>query len=356
MGAEVGATTSVFPFTERMADYLVATDRQSIAKFSRMYAVDLCADPGAKYDQVIHIHLNDLEPHINGPYSPDVATPISQFKEKVRENNWPAKISVGLIGSCTNGSYEDMCRSASVARNALDKNLKARCQLKITPGSERVHTTVERDGQLRSLRNAGGTVLANACGPCIGNWHRLDVVKGESNSIISSYNRNFAGRNDGNAATHSFVASPEIVMAMSLAGDLCFNPITDFLQNERGEMVRLEPPKGSSLPLNGYQAGCDGYQEPPATKEEITVLISPTSQRLQPLPVFSSWNGCDELNMPILIKTRGKTTTDDISSKPYSNSAWYEGTDNNQWQALGSNIAAISIRSPTTCSLELPTA
>lgn len=320
MGAEIGATTSLFPFTDNMYDYLIATKRSKIADFARLYAEDLRADAGSEssYDEIIEIDLSSLEPHINGPFTPDLATPISDFARTVRENGWPDKISVALIGSCTNASYEDMSRAASVAADALEHGLcKSACKLTVTPGSELIRGTIERDGQLGTLKKIGGIVLANACGPCIGNWDRFDIQDGQNNSILSSYNRNFAGRNDGNAATHAFVASPELVVAMSLAGSLLFNPLTDELQGDNGEMFRLQPPSGRSLPLNGYKTPLDAYQHPPIDGEDVEVVIPSNSIRLQAIPPFSPWNGRDAVNMPILIKTKGKTTTDAISGNKF---------------------------------------
>ncbi|KAK4500403.1 hypothetical protein PRZ48_008592 [Zasmidium cellare] len=316
MGAEIGATTSMFPFTDSMYDYLVATKRSEIAEYARLYAGDLCADAGSEayYDKIIDIDLSSLEPYINGPFTPDLATPISEFARTVRENGWPEKISVALIGSCTNASYEDMSRAASVAADALDHGMpKSACKLTVTPGSELIRGTIERDGQLSTLKKIGGIVLANACGPCIGNWDRFEMPDGQDNSILSSYNRNFAGRNDGNAATHAFVASPELVVAMSLAGTLLFNPLTDDLK-VGNKTFRLKPPSGQSLPSNGYKATSDAYQEPPQDRAHLEVNIPTDSNRLQAIPPFPAWNGRDAVNMPILIKTKGKTTTDAISA------------------------------------------
>lgn len=315
MGAEIGATTSMFPFTDAMYDYLFATKRGEIAEYARLYAEDLRADPGSEssYDKIVDIDLSILEPHVNGPFTPDLATPISEFARTVRENGWPEKISVALIGSCTNASYEDMSRAASVAADALENGMdKAACKLTVTPGSELIRGTIERDGQLGTLTKIGGIVLANACGPCIGNWDRFDMPDGQDNSILSSYNRNFAGRNDGNAATHAFVASPELVVAMSLAGSLLFNPLTDDL-HVGDKSFRLKPPTGNSLPSRGYKATSEVYQRPPQDKSGLKVVIPPNSDRLQAIPPFAAWNGHNAVNMPILIKTKGKTTTDAIS-------------------------------------------
>ncbi|KXG53193.1 Aconitase/3-isopropylmalate dehydratase large subunit, alpha/beta/alpha, subdomain 1/3 [Penicillium griseofulvum] len=313
MGAEIGATTSIFPFNDRMYDYLKATKRQHIGDFSREYAKELREDEGAKYDQLIEINLDELEPHVNGPFTPDLATPISQFKEAVKANKWPEELKVGLIGSCTNSSYEDMSRAASIARDALDHGLKSKSLFTITPGSEQIRATIERDGQLQTLEEYGGVILANACGPCIGQWDRKDVKKGEANSIISSYNRNFTGRNDANPATHAFVASPDLVVAMTVAGTLNFNPLTDSLTDKDGNKFMLKAPSGDGLPTRGYDAGRDTYQAPPADRSAVTVAVSPTSDRLQILEGFSAWDGKDATDIPILIKCQGKTTTDHIS-------------------------------------------
>jgi len=313
MGAEIGATTSLFPFNDRMYDYLVATKRKEIGDFARSYAAELREDEGAEYDELIEIDLNTLEPHINGPFTPDLATPISKFKEAVKANKWPEELKVGLIGSCTNSSYEDMSRAASIATDALNHGIKSKAMFTVTPGSEQIRATIERDGQLKTLEDFGGMVLANACGPCIGQWDRRDVKKGEANSIISSYNRNFTGRNDANPATHSFVTSPDLVVAMSLAGTLNFNPLTDTLKDKDGNDFKLAEPSGDGLPANGYDPGRDTYQAPPEDRSSVSVAVSPTSDRLQILEPFQAWSGKDLTDMPILIKTQGKTTTDHIS-------------------------------------------
>ena len=315
MGAEIGATTSVFPFNDRMHDYLKATKRGAIGDFAQTYAKGLREDEGAEYDQLIEINLSELEPHINGPFTPDLATPISKFKEAVKENGWPSELKVGLIGSCTNSSYEDMSRAASIAQDAMDHGLKAKSLFTVTPGSEQVRATIERDGQLKTLEEFGGVILANACGPCIGQWDRRDVKKGEANSIISSYNRNFTGRNDANPATHAFVTSPDLVVAMTLAGTLNFNPLTDTLKDKDGKEFKLKAPTGEGLPAKGYDPGRDTYQAPPKDRSSIEVAVSPTSDRLQILEPFKPWNGKDAVGIPILIKAEGKTTTDHISSK-----------------------------------------
>jgi len=313
MGAEIGATTSIFPFNDRMYDYLAATKRQHIGDFARTNAPNLRADEGAEYDQLIEIDLNTLEPHINGPFTPDLATPISKFKDVVKENGWPDEVKVGLIGSCTNSSYEDMSRAASIAEDAMAHGLKSKAIFTVTPGSEQIRATIAKDGQLKTFEDFGGMVLANACGPCIGQWDRTDVKKGEANSIVSSYNRNFTGRNDGNPATHAFVTSPDLVVAMSIAGSLSFNPLTDKLTGKDGKKFLLKEPTGDGLPKTGYDAGEDTYQAPPADRTTVKVAVSPSSDRLQILEPFTAWDGKDALNMPILIKAQGKTTTDHIS-------------------------------------------
>lgn len=313
MGAEIGATTSVFPFNDRMHDYLSATKRKDIGDFARSYAKDLREDEGAEYDQLIEINLSELEPHINGPFTPDLATPISKFAEAVKANNWPEELKVGLIGSCTNSSYEDMSRAASIARDAMDHGLKSKAAFFVTPGSEQIRATIARDGQLQTFEEYGGVVLANACGPCIGQWDRRDVKKGDANSIISSYNRNFTGRNDGNPATHSFVTSPDLVVAMTVAGSMSFNPLTDKLKDSNGKEFMLKAPTGDGLPTRGYDPGMDTYQAPPADRSTVQVQVSPSSDRLQVLSPFNAWDGKDAVDMPILIKTKGKTTTDHIS-------------------------------------------
>jgi aconitate hydratase len=313
MGAEIGATTSLFPFNDRMYDYLAATKRRDIGDFSREYAAQLREDEGAEYDELIEINLDELEPHINGPFTPDLATPISKFKEAVKANKWPEELKVGLIGSCTNSSYEDMTRAASIAEDAMAHGIKAKSLFTVTPGSEQIRATIERDGQLKTFEEFGGMVLANACGPCIGQWDRKDVKKGEANSIISSYNRNFTGRNDANPATHSFVTSPDLVVAMTIAGTLNFNPLTDTLKGADGKEFKLKEPSGLGLPTNGYDPGQDTYQAPPEDRSSVSVAVSPTSDRLQLLEPFSAWDGKDAKNLPILIKCQGKTTTDHIS-------------------------------------------
>jgi aconitate hydratase len=314
MGAEIGATTSVFPFNKSMVDYLNATGRNKIAEFASVYQKDfLSADKGAEYDEVIEIDLNTLEPHVNGPFTPDLATPISKLKDVAVENDWPLEVKVGLIGSCTNSSYEDMSRSASIITDAAEHGIKSKSIFTVTPGSEQIRATIARDGQLETFEEFGGIVLANACGPCIGQWDRQDVKKGEKNTIVSSYNRNFTARNDGNTATHAFVASPELTTAFAIAGDLRFNPITDKLVGADGKEFLLKPPSGDGLPVRGYDPGENTYQAPPLDRSVVSVVIAPESDRLQKLTPFKAWDGEDGKNLPILIKSKGKTTTDHIS-------------------------------------------
>lgn len=314
MGAEIGATTSVFPFNKSMVEYLDATKRGKIAEFAKLYKDDLLsADADAEYDEVIEIDLNTLEPYINGPFTPDLATPISQMKEVAVKNKWPLEVKVGLIGSCTNSSYEDMSRSSSIIKDAATHGLKAKSIFTVTPGSEQIRATIARDGQLDTFKEFGGVVLANACGPCIGQWDRKDIKKGDKNTIVSSFNRNFTSRNDGNPETHSFVASPELTTAFAIAGDLRFNPLTDKLKDKDGNEFLLKPPHGVGLPVKGYDAGENTYQAPPKDRATVSVQVSPTSDRLQVLKPFEPWNGKDALDMPILIKAFGKTTTDHIS-------------------------------------------
>jgi aconitate hydratase len=319
MGAEIGATTSVFPFDEKMVAYLKSTGREDVAELAANIAPLLTADeevlqtPEKYYDQIIEINLDELEPYINGPFTPDLAWPISKMKDAVKENNYPDKISVALIGSCTNSSYEDIDRSASIARQALAKGLKAKSKFTVTPGSEQVRATIERDGQLKTLEEIGGVVLANACGPCIGMWNRVDADAKEKNTIVTSFNRNFAKRNDGNAGTLAFVASPEITTALALAGSLSFNPITDSLVTETGEKIFLDEPGGRELPLNGFDKGRGGLVEPPADGSTVEVIVSPVSSRLQLLEPFAAWDGADMDGLFVLLKAKGKCTTDHIS-------------------------------------------
>jgi len=319
MGAEVGATTSTFPFDDSMSDYLKATGRADVAEMARKIASDLKADdevysnPEKFFDQVIEINLSELEPHINGPFTPDLATPLSKFKMVATEAGWPMDLKVGLIGSCTNSSYEDIGRAASVARQARLKNLKVKSEFTVTPGSELVRYTVARDGFLEAFEEMGGVVLANACGPCIGQWARYDAENLPENSIMTSFNRNFAKRTDGNPKTHGFVASPEIVTAFAIAGTLDFNPETDFLINENGEKVKLDPPYGNDLPEKGFEAEDQGFIPPATNYQNIEIVINPKSDRLQLLTPFAPWDGKDLLNLKLLIKARGKCTTDHIS-------------------------------------------
>merc|ERR1712226_859808 len=287
MGAELGATTSVFPFNQRMADYLAATERQHIADEAGKYSSSLLSpDADCKYDQVVEIDLSTLEPHVNGPFTPDLATPISQLGGAAKDNEWPLEVKDGLIGSCTNSSYEDMSRVASLMKQALAKGLKSTGTFYITPGSEQIRATIERDGLADTMREFGGIVLANACGPCIGQWDRQNVKKGEKNTILTSYNRNFTGRNDANPATHGFVTSPEMTVALTLAGSLDFNPLTDSLQCADGSDLKLAEPYGDGLPTRGFDPGEDTYQAPPADGSAVNVDVSPTSDRLQLLSPF----------------------------------------------------------------------
>ena len=319
MGAEIGATTSVFPFDEKMSSYLRITKRADVAALAEGLADELCADkevfknPEKFYDQVIEINLSELEPHLNGPFTPDKAWPISKMKDAVKSENYPDKISVALIGSCTNSSYEDIDRSASIARLALKNGLKAKSEFTITPGSEQVRATVERDGLLKDLKDIGGLVLANACGPCIGMWKRMDIKTGERNTIVTSFNRNFAKRNDGNPETLAFVASPEITTALALAGSLSFNPITDSLENNKGEKVKLNPPTGEELPPKGFDEGNSGFIPPAKDGSGVEVKVAPESERLQLLKPFQKWDGKDLVDLPVLLKAKGKCTTDHIS-------------------------------------------
>jgi aconitate hydratase len=319
MGAEIGATTSVFPFDEKMSSYLRITRRADVATLAEGLADELCADdevfinPEKFYDQVIEINLSELEPHLNGPFTPDKAWPISKMKEAVKKENYPDKISVALIGSCTNSSYEDIDRSASIAKLALKKGLKTKSQFTITPGSEQVRATVERDGLLKDLKDIGGLVLANACGPCIGMWKRMDIKTGERNTIVTSFNRNFAKRNDGNPETLAFVASPEITTALALAGSLSFNPMTDTLVNDKGEKVKLDPPTGEELPPKGFDEGSSGFIPPAKDGGSVEVKVASESERLQLLKPFQKWDGKDLVDLPVLLKAKGKCTTDHIS-------------------------------------------
>lgn len=319
MGAEIGATCSVFGYDSKISAYLQATERSEIATLADGIKdhlrpdAEVYADPSKYYDQVIEINLDELEPHINGPFTPDLAWPISKFAQAVKENNWPEKLEVALIGSCTNSSYEDISRAASLAKQAIDKNLPVKSEYTITPGSELVRFTIERDGLLDTFNQIGGVVLANACGPCIGQWARHIDDPNRKNSIITSFNRNFAKRNDGLAGTHAFVASPEIVTAMAIAGDLTFNPLTDTLKNKDGQDVKLDEPTGFELPTRGFAVDDPGYQAPAADGSGVQVVVSPTSDRLQLLAPFSAWEGTDLKGLKLLIKAKGKCTTDHIS-------------------------------------------
>lgn len=319
MGAEVGATTSIFPFDEKSATYLESTGRKEVADEARRIMEHLqpdpevVADPVKYYDQLIEINLSMLEPHINGPFTPDAAYTISEFGKAVKENNYPQKMEVGLIGSCTNSSYEDLTRAVSIVKQARDESVPVRAQFLINPGSELVRYTAERDGVLEVFEEAGATIIANACGPCIGQWKREDEVKDRPNSIVTSFNRNFAKRNDGNPNTHAFVTSPELVAALTIAGDLCFNPLTDTLQNERGEWVKLAEPTGFEMPPAGYDVKDAGYLAPSEDGSSVQVSIDPNSNRLQKLEPFPAWNGGDYIGLPLLIKVKGKCTTDHIS-------------------------------------------
>ena len=319
MGAEIGATTSIFGYDASMSRYLRATERADVAELADKVAAYLTGDaecyanPGQYFDQVIEIDLDTLEPHINGPYTPDLAWPISKFAQAVRENNYPQRLEVGLIGSCTNSSYEDLDRAASIARQAVDKKLKVKAEFTVTPGSELIRYTVERDGQLEAFERIGGVVMANACGPCIGQWARHTDDPTRANSIITSFNRNFSKRNDGNPQTRSFVASPEIVTAMAIAGDLTFNPLTDTLVNEDGQAVMLDPPSGVELPPKGFDVEDAGYQAPATDGSGVDVSVSPSSNRLQLLTPFQPITSEQLKGMRVLIKAKGKCTTDHIS-------------------------------------------
>jgi aconitate hydratase len=319
MGAEIGATCSLFAYDTKMSAYLKATGREEVAALAdgiRDYLrpdKEVYSNPEKYYDQVIELNLSELEPHVNGPFTPDLAWPISKFAEAVKANNWPERLEVALIGSCTNSSYEDISRSASLAQQAIDKNLKTKAEFTITPGSEQVRYTIEKDGFLKTFDKIGGVVLANACGPCIGQWARHIDDPNRKNSIITSFNRNFAKRNDGLASTHAFVASPEIVTAFAIAGDLTFNPLKDKLKNEKGEEVMLDEPTGVELPPKGFSVEDAGYQAPAKDGKDVQVVVKPDSQRLQLLAPFAAWEGKDLKGLKLLIKAKGKCTTDHIS-------------------------------------------
>lgn len=319
MGAEVGATTSIFPYDKKSSDYLKATERTDVSELADKVIEYLQPDtetvnnPKEYFDQVIEIDLSTLEPYVNGPFTPDAAHPISEFAKVVREKGYPQKMEVGLIGSCTNSSYEDLSRAVSIVKDAKQKHVEVKAQFIINPGSEQVRYTAERDGILPAFEEVGATIMANACGPCIGQWKRESKDPERANSIVTSFNRNFAKRNDGNPNTHAFVTSPEIVAALSIAGDLCFNPMTDTLVNSEGEKVKLEEPKGYELPPLGYELKESGFLAPIADGSDIEISIAKDSQRLQELAPFAAWNGKDIIEQPLLIKVKGKCTTDHIS-------------------------------------------
>ena len=319
MGAEVGATCSLFGYDEKMADYLRATGRTEIANAANEIKehlrpdAEVYAHPEKYYDQVIEINLDELEPYVNGPFTPDLATPISKLKEEAIKNNWPLKVEAGLIGSCTNSSYEDISRAVSLAQQVADKNLKTKAEFMITPGSEMIRYTIERDGFLSTFDQIGAKVFANACGPCIGMWARTGAEKKEKNTIIHSFNRNFQARQDGNPNTYAFVASPEIVTALAIAGDLGFNPLTDTLVNEAGEAVKLDAPVGNELPTKGFDVEDAGFIAPAVDGSQVQVNVAPESGRLQLLAPFTAWEGTDINGLKLLIKAKGKCTTDHIS-------------------------------------------
>jgi len=319
MGAEIGATTSTFGYDDSMSRYLKATGREEVANLADGIRAYLNADeevyqsPEKYFDQIIEINLSELEPHLNGPFTPDLATPISKMKEAAAANGWPTKVEVGLIGSCTNSSYEDISRAVSLARQAAEKGLKPKAEYTITPGSEQVRFTIERDGFLDVFDKIGATVFANACGPCIGMWDRVGAEKQERNTIVHSFNRNFAKRADGNPNTLAFVASPELVTALAIAGDLTFNPLTDTLTNENGEQVKLDEPTGMELPPRGFAVEDAGYQAPAEDGSKVNVQVEPTSKRLQLLDPFAAWEGTNLKGLKLLIKAKGKCTTDHIS-------------------------------------------
>jgi aconitate hydratase len=319
MGAEIGATTSTFGYDESMERYLRATGRSEVADLANGIKHHLTADsevyanPEQYFDQIVEINLSELEPYLNGPFSPDLATPISKMKEMAAANGWPTKIEVGLIGSCTNSSYEDISRAASLARQVAAKSLKTKAEFTITPGSEQVRYTIERDGFIDTFNEIGAKVFANACGPCIGMWNRVGADKKEKNTIVHSFNRNFQARQDGNPNTYAFVGSPELVTALAIAGDLTFNPITDTLTNEKGEQVKLDEPVGDELPTKGFEVADPGYQAPAADGTSVQVIVDPASSRLQLLDPFAAWEGTDLRGLKLLIKAKGKCTTDHIS-------------------------------------------
>jgi len=319
MGAEVGATTSTFGYDDSMSRYLKATGRADVAALADGIKqhltgdAEVYADPKKYFDEVIEINLSELEPHVNGPFTPDLATPISKLKEEAIKNNWPLKVEAGLIGSCTNSSYEDIARAVSIAKQVKAKGLKSKAGFMINPGSEQIRYTISRDGFLDVFDECGAVVFTNACGPCIGMWDRMGAEKQEKNTIVHSFNRNFAKRADGNPNTFAFVASPEIVSALAIAGDLGFNPLTDTLTNEKGEKVKLDPPSGDELPTKGFAVEDAGYQAPAADGSRVQVLVDGASKRLQLLDPFSAWEGIDFKGLKLLIKAKGKCTTDHIS-------------------------------------------
>jgi aconitate hydratase len=319
MGAEIGATTSTFGYDASMSRYLSSTGRADVAALADTVAEHLTADtevyasPEKYFDQVIEIDLTTLEPHLNGPFTPDLATPISKMKEAAAANGWPTKIEVGLIGSCTNSSYEDISRAVSLAKQVSEKGLTMKAEYMITPGSEQVRYTIERDGFLDVFSKIGAKVFANACGPCIGMWERVGAEKKEKNTIVHSFNRNFAKRADGNPNTYAFVGSPELITALAIAGDLAFNPLTDTLTNEKGEQVKLDAPTGDELPLKGFAVEDAGFQAPAEDGSNVIVAVDPTSKRLQLLDPFAAWEGTDLKSLRLLIKAKGKCTTDHIS-------------------------------------------
>lgn len=319
MGAEIGATTSTFGYDDSMERYLRATGRADVAELANTIREHLTGDPEVYqnpeqyFDQIIEINLSELEPHLNGPFTPDLATPISRMKEEAAKNGWPLKVEVGLIGSCTNSSYEDISRAASLAQQVADKNLKTKAEFTITPGSELVRYTIEKDGLLDTFDKIGAKVFANACGPCIGMWARMGAEKQEKNTIVHSFNRNFAKRADGNPNTFAFVGSPEIVTAIAIAGDLGFNPLTDTLTNELGQQVKLDEPKGYELPPNGFDVEDAGYLAPAVDGSHVQIAVDPKSTRLQLLDPFQAWEKTDIKGLKLLIKAKGKCTTDHIS-------------------------------------------
>ena len=319
MGAELGATTSVFPFDQKMVAYLNITDRADLAKLATANKALLVADPEVYqspekyYDQIVEVDLSTLEPHVVGPHTPDLARPISKMAAEAKEKGYPVELKAALIGSCTNSSYEDISRSAHIAQQGLKAGLKAKASFLVSPGSERIYNTMKRDGFLETFEKLGGTVLSNSCGPCIGQWKRADGVKGKADSIVSSFNRNFPGRNDGISETLSFLASPEIVTAYAISGDLAFDPVNQKIKGADGKEFKFEPPQGEELPAKGFAKGEEGFVAPAASGDGLTVDVPPTSERLQLLQPFPRWDGKDFERLPLLIKTKGKTTTDHIS-------------------------------------------